>query len=49
MSMQMTLVIWWRDIDHTVLDKLTVAHLVKKFSAFYATRNLITAFISTRR
>jgi hypothetical protein len=32
----------------TVLEKLTLAQLLRKFHAFYAARRLFTAFIKTR-
>jgi hypothetical protein len=34
--------------NRVLLEKLTVFQLVKKFSAFYGTRRLITAFTSDR-
>jgi hypothetical protein len=34
-------------MDNGVLEKLTVAELVRKFSAFYGTRRFITVFIKS--
>jgi len=35
-------------LSRVLLEKLTGFHLVKKFSAFYATRRFITTFTSAR-
>jgi hypothetical protein len=38
---------WWYPWSRVLLEKLTVTQLVKKFSAFYATRRSITVFTSS--